>query len=81
MKVYVEGTDDPKDEQQRLLPDFVEGERVFSKDIEGKQHFTQPPPRYTEARLVKTLEELGIGRSIDIRSDARYDSKTQLCDA
>ncbi len=62
MKVYVEGTDDPKDEQQRLLPDFVEGERVFSKDIEGKQHFTQPPPRYTEARLVKTLEELGIGR-------------------
>lgn len=62
MKVYVEGTDDPKDERQRLLPDFVEGERVFSKDIEGKQHFTQPPPRYTEARLVKTLEELGIGR-------------------
>ncbi|MED0656723.1 type I DNA topoisomerase [Anoxybacillus ayderensis] len=62
MKVYVEGTDDPKDEQQRLLPHFVEGERVFSKDIEGKQHFTQPPPRYTEARLVKTLEELGIGR-------------------
>lgn len=62
MKVYVEGTDDPKDEQQRLLPDFVEGERVFSKDIEGKQHFTQPPPHYTEARLVKTLEELGIGR-------------------
>ncbi len=62
MKVYVEGTDDPKDEQQRLLPGFVEGERVFSKDIEGKQHFTQPPPRYTEARLVKTLEELGIGR-------------------
>ena len=62
MKVYVEGTDDQKDEQQRLLPDFAEGERVFSKDIEGKQHFTQPPPRYTEARLVKTLEELGIGR-------------------
>lgn len=62
MKVYVEGTDDPKDERQRLLPDFVEGERVFSEDIEGKQHFTQPPPRYTEARLVKTLEELGIGR-------------------
>ena len=35
---------------------------VLSKDIEPKQHFTQPPPRYTEARLVKTLEELGIGR-------------------
>jgi DNA topoisomerase-1 len=62
MKVYVEGSDDQKDEQDRLLPDLVEGERVWSKDIEPKQHFTQPPPRYTEARLVKTLEELGIGR-------------------
>ncbi|GMB08472.1 DNA topoisomerase-1 [Thermolongibacillus altinsuensis] len=62
MKVYVEGSDDQKDEQDRLLPDLVEGERVWSKDIEPRQHFTQPPPRYTEARLVKTLEELGIGR-------------------
>jgi DNA topoisomerase-1 len=62
MKVYVEGTDEQTDEQDRLLPDLQEGETVFSKDIEPKQHFTQPPPRYTEARLVKTLEELGIGR-------------------
>ncbi|RAK23358.1 DNA topoisomerase-1 [Anoxybacillus vitaminiphilus] len=62
MKVYVEGTDDQSDEQDRLLPDLTEGENVFSKDIIPKQHFTQPPPRYTEARLVKTLEELGIGR-------------------
>ncbi|BDG48062.1 MULTISPECIES: type I DNA topoisomerase [Parageobacillus] len=62
MKVYVEGTDDQTDEQDRFLPDLQEGETVVSKDIEPKQHFTQPPPRYTEARLVKTLEELGIGR-------------------
>ncbi|MBA2874004.1 type I DNA topoisomerase [Thermaerobacillus caldiproteolyticus] len=62
MKVYVEGTDDQTDEQDRLLPDLQEGETVISKDIEQRQHFTQPPPRYTEARLVKTLEELGIGR-------------------
>jgi DNA topoisomerase-1 len=62
MKVYVEGTDDQTDEQDRLLPDLQEGETVISKDIEPRQHFTQPPPRYTEARLVKTLEELGIGR-------------------
>lgn len=62
MKVYVEGTDDQTDEQDRLLPDLQEGETVASKEIEPKQHFTQPPPRYTEARLVKTLEELGIGR-------------------
>jgi len=45
-----------------LLPDIEEGMLVQSKEIDPKQHFTQPPPRYTEARLVKTLEELGIGR-------------------
>lgn len=62
MKVYVEGTDDNVEEKDNILPDLVEGDVVYSKDIEPKQHFTQPPPRYTEARLVKTLEELGIGR-------------------
>jgi len=62
MKVYIEGTDDQTEEQNRLLPGLDEGETVESETIEPKQHFTQPPPRYTEARLVKTLEELGIGR-------------------
>ncbi|WP_374721892.1 type I DNA topoisomerase [Peribacillus tepidiphilus] len=62
MKVYVEGTDDAVEEKENMLPSLSEGDTVFSKDIEPKQHFTQPPPRYTEARLVKTLEELGIGR-------------------
>ena len=62
MKVYVEGNDDQIEEKDRLLPDLTEGDEIFSKDIEPAQHFTQPPPRYTEARLVKTLEELGIGR-------------------
>ncbi|MBD8068311.1 type I DNA topoisomerase [Bacillus sp. PS06] len=62
MKVYVEGTDDNEEEKDKMLPDLQEGDKVISKDIEPKQHFTQPPPRYTEARLVKTLEELGIGR-------------------
>jgi DNA topoisomerase I len=62
MKVYVEGTDDQTDERDKMLPNLVEGDEILKKDIEPKQHFTQPPPRYTEARLVKTLEELGIGR-------------------
>ncbi|MGN1400568.1 MAG: type I DNA topoisomerase [Bacillus sp. (in: firmicutes)] len=62
MKVYVESTDDNADEKDNQLPDLKEGDIVYSKDIEPKQHFTQPPPRYTEARLVRTLEELGIGR-------------------
>ncbi|MGG0718844.1 type I DNA topoisomerase [Robertmurraya massiliosenegalensis] len=63
MKVYVEGTDDQAEESKNnMLPDLKEGDEVLKKDIEPKQHFTQPPPRYTEARLVRTLEELGIGR-------------------
>ncbi len=62
MKVYIEGNDDNKKEEDRLLPALVEGNVVKQDEISPNQHFTQPPPRYTEARLVKTLEELGIGR-------------------
>ena len=62
MKVYVEGTDDSVEEKENILPEIGTGDTCFSKDVDPKQHFTQPPPRYTEARLVKTLEELGIGR-------------------
>ncbi|OMP68589.1 type I DNA topoisomerase [Domibacillus epiphyticus] len=62
MKVYVEGSDDAKEEKENFLPNIEEGDGVTSGEIDPKQHFTQPPPRYTEARLVKTLEELGIGR-------------------
>ncbi|MBY0206146.1 MULTISPECIES: type I DNA topoisomerase [Paenibacillus] len=62
MKVYVEGNDDGTTEEDRLLPPLKSGDVLKKQEIEPKQHFTQPPPRYTEARLVKTLEELGIGR-------------------
>jgi len=63
MQVYVEGNDDGStDGEDKLLPALAQGDSLTKKDIEPKQHFTQPPPRYTEARLVKTLEELGIGR-------------------
>ncbi|WP_243289887.1 type I DNA topoisomerase [Bacillus sp. FJAT-47783] len=62
MKVYVEGQDDKVEEKNRLLPNLKEEDTVLTKDIQPEQHFTQPPPRYTEARLVRTLEELGIGR-------------------
>ncbi|RBW69866.1 type I DNA topoisomerase [Bacillus taeanensis] len=62
MKVYVEGNDDNKKEEDRILPDLQEDTQVHTENIEPTQHFTQPPPRYTEARLVKTMEELGIGR-------------------
>lgn len=62
MKLYIEGTDDQTEETTKLLPEMEVGDIVQSLDIEPKQHFTQPPPRFTEARLVKELEELGIGR-------------------
>ncbi|WP_374019916.1 type I DNA topoisomerase [Paenibacillus thiaminolyticus] len=62
MRVYVEGNDDGTVEDDKLLPPLNTGDKLKQEAIEPKQHFTQPPPRYTEARLVKTLEELGIGR-------------------
>jgi len=63
MKVYQEGRDDGKeDTQENLLPPLKEGEQVDLKEILPVQHFTEPPPRFSEASLVKTLEEHGIGR-------------------
>ena len=62
MKVYVEDKDD-QDEESHMLPALVEGLVLMPQPaILPEQHFTQPPPRYSEARLVKTMEELGIGR-------------------
>ena len=61
-KVYIEGKDDGKEDKENVLPDLTEGEVVKSADIEPKQHFTQPPARYSEATLIKTLEENGVGR-------------------
>jgi DNA topoisomerase-1 len=61
--VYQEGQDDSAtDEQDHILPAVAEGDRLTLKDIQSAQHFTEPPPRYSEATLVKELEEHGIGR-------------------
>ena len=63
LKLYQEGTDDePENDETRILPPVKEGEALTVEKVEAKQHFTEPPPRYTEASLVKKLEELGIGR-------------------
>ncbi len=64
MKVYREDVDDKKaqDDDDKMLPDIKEGEKIPLKDIILSQHFTEPPPRFSEASLVKTLEEYGIGR-------------------
>ena len=60
--VYEEVLDDTPEEKDSILPDFNEGDAAKPGDFAGEQHFTQPPPRYTEASLVRTLEEKGIGR-------------------
>ncbi|MBC2844603.1 type I DNA topoisomerase [Winogradskyella flava] len=62
LKVYLEGTDDEDVEQEGILPDLKIGESLYNKYITATERFTRPPARYTEAALVKQLEELGIGR-------------------
>ncbi|MGV2431943.1 MAG UNVERIFIED_CONTAM: type I DNA topoisomerase [Rickettsiaceae bacterium] len=62
-RIYMEGTDEKAvDEDSNMLPQLNENEKVSVEDIIPNQHFTEPPPRYSEASLVKKLEELGIGR-------------------
>jgi len=62
MKLYIEGVDDEDEEKEGTLPPLNEAEQLKLLEVIPEQHFTQPPPRYTEATLVKTLEEYGIGR-------------------
>jgi len=62
LALYQEGHDDEEDEEGRRLPALSEGESLKRQDLSVTQHFTEPPPRFSEASLVKRMEELGIGR-------------------
>jgi DNA topoisomerase-1 len=81
LAVYEEDRDQPKDSEEDesgLLPQLAKGDTPAKKGVEAAQHFTQPPPRYSEASLVKRLEELGIGRpstyaaTIQVLKDRSY---------
>jgi len=81
LKLYEEGLDDavsPEDESGTILPPMATGDRPSTDAVTPEQHFTQPPPRYSEASLVKKLEELGIGRPstyaaiLDVLRDRKY---------
>lgn len=62
LKLYQEGSDDEEDEENAKLPVLKKDEKLGLQEVKPEQHFTEPPPRYSEASLVKKLEELGIGR-------------------
>jgi DNA topoisomerase-1 len=62
LTLYQEGRDDDEDEEGGRLPAVTPGEQLKREKVEAAQHFTEPPPRYTEASLIKKMEELGIGR-------------------
>lgn len=62
LTLYTESSDDDEDEDNRRLPAMAQGERLEKRATEASQHFTEPPPRYSEASLIKRMEELGIGR-------------------
>ncbi len=79
IKVYLEGRDEASSEDaENLLPELAENDSLDLNEVTPEQHFTQPPPRYTEASLVKTLEEYGIGRPstyasiISVIQDRKY---------
>ena len=62
MRVYLERADDEPEEVEGILPELSEGQKLALRELDAEQHFTQPPPRYTEATLVREMERLGIGR-------------------
>ena len=75
LKLYQEGRDDEDDEEGARLPPMASGDRLAKDKVDADQHFTEPPPRFTEATIIKRMEELGIGRP------STYDATVQTLKA
>ncbi len=83
LKVYQEGKDEKDEDDEELkhkLPAVTEGEALRFKEIKPEQHFTEPPPRYNEATLVKKLECGWRGKAIHLRFDSLDHSGSRVCD-
>ena len=80
LKVYIESSDDDTEkEDSGILPPLKIGEKLIHENITAMERFTRPPARYTEASLVKRLEELGIGRPFDLCANNQHNTETRLC--
>ncbi len=80
LKAYVEGADDDADadDRERRLPPLTEGDALTALELAAAEHATRPPARYTEATLVKELEDREIGRPFNVRVDPRHDPRPRL---
>lgn len=77
--MYEEAKDEETSEVRRPLPSLKQGDAVELKNVTKEQQFTQPPARYTEATLIRAMEEKGIGRPVDVCADDFDHPQPQLC--
>ena len=77
--VYEEGKDEEKEEKEAKLPELTQGQSLQCRGFDREQHFTQPPPRYTDASLIRAMEENGIGPPLHLRPHRQHHPGPGVC--